>query len=202
MCASTPIPPHPDFPLTLSERGEFADVVIDSGVHTVLSGDGAFLPVEYLRSKIVPSDIAMAQGVAADIGKGDSAMVQMVPTEQFLRRYTFATGVGFAFNVVQVIREQGSAAVQIDGDNVTGWEPAGDFEVATVAIDEGAHDIASADPFGIIQLGWTNSDLGNDPGCIRNEEFTDDDGEVFEAKECNGSYAYPGGMKTEQIFVP
>jgi hypothetical protein len=185
-------------PATLDERGEYIDVEVEHGVHTVFEGDGAFLPVEYLRSRL---DSSGEPDEPPDIERGDSSMVQMVPVEQFLNRYTFATAVGFAFNYVQVIRTQGGAAVTLDGAMVTGWEPAGaDYEVATVLLDTdpeeltSSHDILSSDPFGILQIGWAAGVPGEDPGCIRDTPDT--------PVTCNSSYAYPGGLKADRIFVP
>ena len=112
-------------------------------------------------------------------GIGDPSMYQMVPVEQYLRSYVFVTGVNYAFNYVQVVRQQGNAPVILDGQPISGFSPVETFEVATVEIPEGAHKIESADPFGIIQVGYSDGSMSN-----------------------WSSYAFPGGMKIEQIFTP
>ena len=53
--------------------------------HFTMTADGPFMPVQYLEGE---------QGGA---GTGDPAMYQMVPTEQFLDRYAFATACRYAF---------------------------------------------------------------------------------------------------------
>jgi hypothetical protein len=80
---------------------------------------------------------------------------------------------------VQIIREQSSADVLLDGTAVMGYEVIGNFEVATVEIPSGSHEAASADPFSIVQVGYSDGTNSN-----------------------WSSYAYPGGMKSEQLFVP
>ena len=127
--------------------------------HFVMTGTGAFMPVQYLESQ------------TAGAGTGDPSTVQMIPVEQFLDRYVFATGSNYTKNYVQVIRKVGGAAVQVDGVPVANYLKVGNYEVADWPIAEGAHVAESADPFGIINIGYT--------------DFT--------------SYAYPGGMKLDVI---
>lgn len=143
-------------PFTLM-KGEFK--VITTTQHFVMSGDGAFLPVQYLESQ------------TAGAGTGDPSTVQMIPVEQFLSRYVFATGIGYTKNYVQIIRTAGGAAVTVDGVQVAGYTAIGAYELADWEITEGSHSAESADPFAIINIGYT--------------DFT--------------SYAYPGGMKLDVI---
>jgi hypothetical protein len=177
-------PPLPDFPVTLEERGEYIDVEVGTGETVLLEGDAAFLPVEYLQSR-------NTSGVFPNLPYGDSAMVQMVPVEQYLDRYVFATGVGFFYNFVQVIREAGGADIVLDGTTVTGYElPIGGYEVVTIPIDEGTHVAESDGPFGIVQMGYAKGEPG--------DEQCDAPPDIY----CNSSYAYPGGMKADMIYVP
>ncbi len=143
-------------PFTLM-KSEFK--VITTTQHFVMTGDGAFLPVQYLESQ------------TAGAGTGDPSTVQMIPVEQFLNRYVFATGIGYTKNYVQIIRAAGGAAVTVDGVQVVGFTPIGAYELADWEIAEGSHAAESADPFAIINIGYT--------------DFT--------------SYAYPGGMKLDVI---
>lgn len=138
-------------------KGEFK--VITTSEHFVMTGDGPFLPVQYLESQ------------TAGAGTGDPSTVQMIPVEQFLSRYVFATGLGYTKNYVQIIRTAGAAEVMVDGAQVGGYVKIGGYELADWVIEEGAHVAESAEPFAIINIGYTN--------------FT--------------SYAYPGGMKLDVI---
>src|SRR5690606_6146814 len=65
-------PPQQGLPANLA-KGEFVQVVATE--HFVLTGDGPFLPVQYLEGK------------DPFAGVGDPAMIQAVPTEQWLTRY-------------------------------------------------------------------------------------------------------------------
>jgi hypothetical protein len=112
------------------------------------------MPVQYL------------EGEQSGAGTGDPASYQMVPTEQFLPRYVFVTGTGYTQNYVQVIRPAGGADVEVDDQVVSGYYAVGGYEVADWPISEGAHVAGSADPFGVIQVGYTTVT----------------------------SYAYPGGL--------
>ncbi|EDM77019.1 hypothetical protein PPSIR1_16000 [Plesiocystis pacifica SIR-1] len=146
-------PAQPGFPIIL-DRGEWHEFATDESV--IFTGDGPFMPVQYLEGK----------SETGGAGTGDPSMYQMVPTEQFLSAYTFATGTGYDQTYVQVIREQGGAPVIIDGDTVTGFYSVGNYEVSDYPIQEGNHFINSDGPFGIINIGYTAAT----------------------------SYAYPGGM--------
>lgn len=151
-------PNQPGFPINL-DRGEWHEFATDESV--IFTGTGPFLPVQYLEGK-------SENGGA---GTGDPSMYQVVPTEQFLDSYTFATGTGYTVTYVQVIREMGGAPVYVDGVEVGGYYNVGNYQVADYEIAEGNHTATSDGPFGIINVGYTNST----------------------------SYAYPGGMQLEPI---
>ncbi|MFZ6185265.1 hypothetical protein [Nannocystis pusilla] len=151
-------PPLPGTPLALN-RGEWKELVVTTGTSVIFSGDKPFLPVQYLESQ---------DGGA---GTGDPAMVQAIPVEQFLDRYAFATGTGYSQHYAQIVRVQGAAEVFVDGLMVGGYDAVGGYEVADWPIAEGAHLAESAEPFGIVNYGYT--------------EVT--------------SYAYPGGTRLEVI---
>lgn len=203
----TASPAHPAFPVVLEEMGDFVEVEIPIEQNLLLSANRKFLPVQYQRSRILGFDVPEEElGVPRALTRGDPAMVQLVPVDQFLDRYTFATGVGFAFNYVQVTRGAGKAPVHLRATAKVGldvtiddYTPVGDFEVATVAIEQGGYEIWSDDPFGIIQSGSTRSLSGQDPGCAQNDGGDDPDDPV---ESCNATYAYPGGLRAKQIYVP
>jgi hypothetical protein len=153
-------PAQPGFPIQL-DKGEFHQFAANPAPADsfVLTGDGPFMPVQYL------------EGQTGGAGTGDPSMVQSVPTEQFLSAYAFVTGSGYDLHYVQVIRPSGGADVFVDGELVGGYYGVGNYEVADVEIDEGAHFASSEQPFAIIQVGYTEAT----------------------------SYAYPGGMRLAVI---
>ncbi len=166
-------PSQPGTPFTLSERGAFKEIVVASGKSFTFQGTGPFLPVQYLVGK-------------NDAGnKGDPAMYQMIPIEQFLGRYVFVTGVGYDTNYAQVIRVAGAADVTINGEVVTGYYLVNGlnklkYEVADWPLAPGVEPkvylAESDDPFGVMVIGYNSS---NDPGF--------------------SAYAYPGGMALKRL---
>jgi hypothetical protein len=191
-------PPQGEGTFTFEKRGDFVDLAVPSGTHVVFRGDnGVFMPVQYLESRHYGSDPAgeglpepEEDGFAAF---GDPAMYQMVPVEQFLERYVFATALNFAYNYVQVIRPAGGVAIDLDGEPVDEalFEVVAEFEVATVPIEEGSHLIESVEAFGIIQVGYSLETY--DERCLQDPPSMN---------SCPSSYAYPGGMKSDPIYIP
>jgi hypothetical protein len=153
-------PAQPGFPIQL-DKGQFHQFQANPAPNHsfVATADGPFMAVQYLEG----------QGGGGDTG--DPSMIQSVPTEQFLAAYAFVTGTGYDVHYVQVIRPNGGADVFIDGDLVGNYYTVGNYEVADVPTSGGAHFATSAQPFGIIQVGYTEAT----------------------------SYGYPGGMKLEVI---
>ena len=123
----------------------------------MFTGNGPFLPVQYLES----------QNPSA--GTGDPAMYQMVPTEQFLDSYAFVTGTNYNVHYAQIIRPAGGAAVFIDGNMVANYNVVGAYEVANVSVSEGAHFATSDQPFGVVQVGYTPVTSYAYPGGLKLE---------------------------------
>jgi hypothetical protein len=164
-------PPQPGTPIQLAKRGDWEELIVPNGTDLYFSSDKHFMPVQFVSGDYVAG------------GLGSPAMVQMVPTAQFLDNYVFVTGVGYdPHNYVQFIREAGGGDIVMDGMVVQNliWNSVGEFEVATLAVTEGAHAVESDGSFGIVQYGWTAK-----------PEFP-----------IPAGYAYPGGMKTEVIYIP
>ena len=154
----TTTPAQPGTPFTLN-KAQFKELVVPNNTSFTIDCSGPCLPVQYLESQ---------DGGA---GTGDPAMYQMIPVEQFLDRYAFATGTGYNADYVQVIRTKGGADVKVDNVTVTGYYTVGNFEVSDWKISTGAHLAESVQPFGIVSVGYTGVT----------------------------SYAYPGGMKLQVI---
>jgi IgGFc binding protein len=173
---------------TFAARGSWIQVDVPNQCSFFLDSDdsGAFMPVQYLQSSHKVGEPLDEMTV-----DGDPAMYQMIPVEQFLSRYVFSTGVGFDFNYVQVIRQIDSPTIFLDNVSVAGFYPVNDtWEVADVPITEGPHVIDSGVPFGIVQFGYSTNMPS--PTCDN-----DAGGNI-----CATSYAYPGGMKSEVIYIP
>jgi hypothetical protein len=200
----------------LDQRGSWIEVVVENGQNLYIEGDGPFMPVGYLQSRQ-----GSGEPVEDSTLRGDPAMYQVVPTEQFLSRYVVRTAVGFPNDYIQLIRPANGPDVILDFIPQADWETIGNFEVATREVDEGAHTIYSTGPFGVIQIGLTE-DLhyrecnftpydGYEeicPGFMTADACNDEtqciweDGGCVVKKLCRSSYAYPGGMNSEQIFIP
>ncbi|MCA9658776.1 MAG: IgGFc-binding protein, partial [Myxococcales bacterium] len=147
----TTTPAQPGTPVTLN-KGEWKDLVVSNGTAFIFEADGPFLPVQYLESQ------------NSGAGTGDPSMYQMVPVEQFLNSYAFVTGTDYPNHYAQIIRPVGAADVTIDGNTVNGYYTVGGFEVADVKISEGGHLAKSADPFGIVGLGYSGATSYAYPG--------------------------------------
>ncbi len=166
-------PAQPGTPFTLNQPGEFRELIVQNGRSFTFQGTGAFLPVQYLYSNL------------ASGGKGDPSMYQMVPIEQYLRRYVFMPGLGYAENYAQIIRVKDADDVRVNGEVVTGYYLVNAvnglrYEIADVLLpstDEPTVMVAeSDDPFGLLLIGYTGIGQGN-----------------------GSAYAYPGGMALRPI---
>lgn len=171
-------PPLPGTPHTFTTLGEHLELEVPNGLSFTLAGDGPLMPVQYLQSAYLP-EFGLSQGTA----RGDPSMLQAVPTNRWLRRYVLATPVGFDLDVVQVVRRAGGAEVMLDGVAIGGYAAIdATFELADVPVPAGRHVITSAEPFGLVQVGYTESE--SNPTCQVN---TQED-------VCFSSYAYAGGL--------
>lgn len=195
----TTSPPQDGTPYTFQSRGDYVDVVSEHGESFTVNSDGAVMVVGYLQTRDQTSDDPEEEPVQI----GDPAMYQLVPTGQFLNNYVFVTGIDWDTHIVQVTRTVDGPDVFLDevllqdledDDSLTvtfETVPPGDYELVTVVgITEGAHQIRSAGPFGITQFGWAN---GEHDACQP---------PYSGQGTCQTSYAYPGGMRSEPIFIP
>jgi hypothetical protein len=163
-------PSQPGTPINLAERGDWAELIVPAGTHLEFDSNGVFMPVQYVTGHYDNANMM-----------GSPAMVQMVPTAQFLDRYVFVTAFNYDEHYVQVIRATGAPDVLLDGMAVGPWESVGEWEVSTVLISEGAHEIISDDSFGIMQYGYSQH---------------------FDLADNSAGYGYMGGIKAEVIYIP
>lgn len=177
---------------TLPKRGAWIEIEADTTESFVVEGQpvedtnvNAIMVVGYLQGARLPSEDEV--GTAPS---GDPSMYQMVPVEQFLRRYLFRTAIGYE-DYVQLIRPVTSTAtVFVDDMGVSGWTQVGAYEFVNHPIGSGVHDARSADVFGVIQFGYSRP--YNDPdNCLQ-----------LSGPYCRSSYAHPGGMKSQPIWIP
>jgi hypothetical protein len=215
---------------TLPARGAWIEVAVANGTSFHVSGDKPFLPVGYLQSRRQTSPVAEPEETSTLWG--DPAMYQLVPIAQFIERYVIQTAVGYPHHYAQLIRPVGGPNVVIDTDVVGSWAwvPVGDgtYEVATVEILEGTHTIHSSAPFGVLQVGFTETGFEHHEGCVNpagpecaacpdnpTEEACESavyddhyyccswvDDACIAANLCSSSYAYPGGMRGVPIYIP
>ncbi|MBK7826391.1 hypothetical protein [Nannocystis sp.] len=154
----TTTPAQPGTPIMLN-KGQWKEIVIPNNTSFIFESDKPFLPVQYL------------EGQDGGAGTGDPASYQMIPVEQFLASYAFATGTGYTTHYAQIIRQKGGADVKVDGVVVNGYYAVGEYEVADWKISEGGHLAESDANFGVTVVGYTGVT----------------------------SYAYPGGLQLAVI---
>jgi hypothetical protein len=150
------------------DRGEMAEYQVNGPAghpgDFLATGDKPFLLVQYLVGAFM---------VAGNTDFGDPAMVQAVPSEQYLDRYVVLVPDTWINDYLVLTRKSG-AVIEIDGvEAATTWTPVGasKYEVARVTVTDGVHVLTGNSPFGIIVMGWDQYD----------------------------SYAYPGGLALDEI---
>ncbi len=206
-------PPNSNFPVTLENVGDFVEIETESGLSLVVDADRPFLPVQYIRSRNPVSQNAV-EG-PPQTGYGDPAMVQLVPTEQYLSRYVFATGVDFFHNSIEVMHpiEGGEIRIISQAGNITRvcnggacdyeFAPVGaGHESALIPLEEGTYVASSDTPFGLIQYGSALLDSFDGDGVLQEGACAAATAPTPSERFCPSTYAYPGGLKAETIFIP
>ena len=132
-----------------------------------VSGTEAFLVTQYMSAADLSADT------------GDPCMVQTVPVEQFLDSYVVLVPPTWEEDRFVLVRSVG-AAITIDGQDVDSW-PAGaevvpvppSWEVVRIAIEDGAHVLDGATPFGVTVVGYDEFDSYCYPGGLDQEAIND-----------------------------
>lgn len=143
-------------------RGGFLVIGPLPGDH-VIAGTAPIFVTQFMTGQSSPGAVL-----------GDPAMGNMIPSAQYLPRYTFSTigGAQFVQNFVTLIaQDSDTASVMLDGSllNVSDFLPiAGSgFSVARVAISSGTHQTQSPNPHGITVEGYNSFDSYIYPGGAR-----------------------------------
>lgn len=146
------------------QRGQFHDTGLLAGAH-LFSGDKPLFVVQYMTGSTSPGATL-----------GDPAMGNMVPSEQYLRGYTFSTvgGGQFVQNFVTLIAQDSDVSggtILLDGAPV----PAADFTAITGTgfsfanrpLRSGTHNTSSTGSHGITVEGYNQDDSYLYPGGAR-----------------------------------
>ena len=166
-------------------RGKFLEVGPLAGNHIFTANHPIFV-TQFMTGNSSPGAVL-----------GDPAMVNVIPPEQYLKAYTFATvgGSQFANHYLTLIAPTASVgAVTLDGSLI----PAGGFSAigttgysATILpLAEGSHTTSSPQPHGITVEGVNNFDSYIYPGGARLEfinQFCGDGSANRDPEECDGS---------------
>lgn len=140
--------------------GKFIETSPLAGNH-VFSGTAPIFVVQYMTG----------QGSPGTSGTGDPAMGNMVPSQQYLRDYTFST-VGasqFAQNFLTVVAANADVGtLMLDGSPIAAGSfsavPGTSLSAAVVALGQGTHTTSSTRPHGITVEGYNSYDSYLYPG--------------------------------------
>ena len=141
----------------LAAAGDWVEAF--SAVSFVLTATGPIQAAQYLASQ-----------TCAEAFVGDPSMVMAVPAGRYRASYAIATPEGYSENLVAVVREAG-APVSLDGlllDDAA-FATIGDsaWEVGYITIQEGAHSLGGAAPFGLLQYGYSGPASYGCPGGMQ-----------------------------------
>ncbi|MFP6685903.1 MAG: IgGFc-binding protein [Polyangiaceae bacterium] len=134
--------------------------------------------------------------VLSTVGEGDPEWVNVVPPQQYLKRYVFFTDPTYAETSLVVVRQRDAgtnAFVDVELDcagTLTGWQVVGDYEYTRIDLvtgnfqnvgscSNGRHQMSSAAPFGVTVWGWGTNGTSPATGAV--------------------SYAYPAGAGIKSI---
>lgn len=128
-------PPDVHAPVTLG-AGQVLD--FSTPRHFVVSGTGAFLPMQFMSGQGYDRSLA-----------GDPAMVLEVPVEQYRSSYDFTVPATYVSNFINVVVSAG-ASLQMDGADLRGSSSdVGGFTIYTLPIAAGDHHLQSTNGEGI-----------------------------------------------------
>ena len=167
------------------DRGQFLEVGPLAGNHEFTANNPIFV-TQFMTGNSSPGAVL-----------GDPAMVNVIPPDQYLDAYTFATvgGSQFVNHFLTIVAPSDSLAeLLLDGSPV----PAASFSAigatgysaAVLPLSEGSHTTSSPAPHGITVEGVNNFDSYIYPGGARLafiNQFCGDGSANLDPEECDGS---------------
>lgn len=144
-------------------------VMLDQGESVEFMSEGTLEePGDFMISSTKPIAVASYMTGTSTVNdpntepsKGDPAVVQLSPIEQFLPRYVVLIPPSFWMTDVGTITRPLGAEVRVDGTPIpdADFAPVGaDFEVARVVLADGIHVLEGDEAFSIIVAGYDAAD--------------------------------------------
>jgi len=172
-------------PQATLNRRQFLEVGPLAGSH-VFTADQPIFVTQFMTGVSSPGAVL-----------GDPAMVNVIPPDQYLKSYTFATvgGSQFVNHFLTVVTPTAAiGALRLDGNPI----PAGQFSAigstgyssAIVTLTEGSHTTTSPQTHGITVEGYNSADSYIYPGGARLEfinQFCGDGSANRDPEECDGN---------------
>ena len=166
------------------DKGEFYDTGVITGAHE-FSADKPIFVTQFMTG----------DGFFGSTG-GDPAQGNLVPTDQYLPAYTFATVGDNQFdshfaNIIALDADAAGGLLLLDGAPVpaTAFTPIGatGYSWARLSLPEGTHTTTSPNPHGLVISGYTNVDSYMYPGGARFQLINAGNDDT--PPECSGSVA-------------
>lgn len=109
-------------------------------------------------------------------GIGDPAMTQLIPTDQYRDNYIVLTPFAYERDYLNIaVPTTAAASVRLDGELLSAdiFSPvgSGQYSAARISVVDGSHTVSADEPFGLDAYGYS----------------------------CHVSYAYPGGLRLEEL---
>jgi hypothetical protein len=148
-------------------------VEFDTGDPFVATSDGKFLLGHYLQSCNYPGYEVFCSDSVGQLGIGDPAFTLSPPVGQYLEGYVFLTPESYSENYVNVVFEVGTTVTLDDAPLTQPGVPIGQSGLVLVQepVAAGVHTLGADRSVGVTAYGYG----------------------------CHVSYAYPGGLKLEEL---
>lgn len=177
----------PGMEVNLANAGDYYDFDTPASFLAESDEDHPFMLVQYMGGgeALYPGEECFGAAAAT----GDPYMLQMVPTDQWLDTLPFLTDDSYQRDFVTIVREAGTS-VTLDcmgqiPDNRFDPIPGTEFEVANIFLDMDHN--------------------GGEGSCVDGQQFITASAPVgisVGGYDCAASYAYPGGMNLDALWVP
>lgn len=171
-------------------------VALDAGAYAEFSSAESFVaesdeahPFMLVQYMAGGTSVGNCLGPADGTPVGDPYMVQMVPVEQWLTQLPFLTDTSYVRDFVWISRTAGTpvelACLGTIPDDHFVAIPGTDYEVGAVDLDLGG--------------------MGGEGDCVDGQQFITSAqpvGVSVGGIDCAASYAYPGGLSLDALWVP